>query len=50
MEKNVFVLHEEVVDVFHDNLYIPTIENCDFIFLVLGLLVQWSAGRLKMIF
>ena len=25
MVKKVFVLHEEIIDVFHDKLYIPTI-------------------------
>ena len=45
-----FVHHEEDIDIFHDKFYIPTIENCHFIFIVLGLLVQWNLGRLKLIF
>ena len=30
MVKKCFVLHKEVVDVFYDNFYIPTIEKLSF--------------------
>ena len=50
MTKKCFVLHEEVIGVFHNKFYIPTIENCYFILIVLGFLVQWNVGRLEMIF
>ena len=49
MAKKCFVLKTEVIDVFHEKYYIPTIENCHFILLVSGLLVQWNAERLEMI-
>ena len=38
--KACFVLHEEVIDVFHEMFYITTIEKYRFILLMLGLLVQ----------
>ena len=40
--KKYFVLHEEVIDVFHEEYYIPPIENCHFIFPMYGLLIQWN--------
>ena len=46
MVKKCFVLHEEVIYVFHDKFYIPTIENCHLILLMSGLLVQFNTGRL----
>ena len=49
MANNVFVLREEVINVFHDKIYIPTIENCYFILLMSGFLVQWNFGRLQII-
>ena len=49
MVKQCFVLHEEVIDVFHENYYIFTIENCHLIFLVSGFLFQWNVERLEMI-
>ena len=40
MVKQFFVIHREFIDVFHNKLYIPTIEKVPFILIVLGLLVQ----------
>ena len=42
MVKKCSVIHEEIIDVFNGIFYIPTIENCHFIFLVSGFLVQWN--------
>ena len=44
--KKCFVLHKEVIDVFNDIFYIPTIQNCHLIFLVSLLLVQWNLGKI----
>ena len=30
MAKKCFVIHEEVIDIFHDKMYIPTIEKLSF--------------------
>ena len=46
MVKKCFVLHKEVIDVFHENIYIPTIEKLSFNIDHGSLLVQWNAGRL----
>ena len=50
MKNKCFVLHEEVKYVFHGFFYIPTIEKCNFILLMLGFLVQWNAVRLYIFF
>ena len=44
-----FAIHEEVMDIFHENVYITTIKNCHLICLVSGLLVQRNVGILEMI-
>ena len=44
-----FFLHEEVIDVFHEKYYIPTIENCHFTLIMSGFLVQWNVVRLETI-
>ena len=49
MVNKCFVVHEEVIDVFHENFYIPTIENCHFILIVSEFLVQWNVERLEII-
>ena len=46
MVKKCFVLQKEVIDVFHENIYIPTIEKLSFHIDHGSLLVQWNAGRL----
>ena len=48
--KKCSVIHEEVINVFHDNFCIPTLEKCHFIFFVLEFLIQWNTGRLEIIF
>ena len=50
MAKNFFVLCEYAIDVFHEKFYIHAIENCQFILLVLEILVQWNVGILENIF
>ena len=40
--KKHFVIHEEVIDVFHDKFYIPTIEHFHFNYPIYELLVQWN--------
>ena len=40
------IIHEEVVDVFHEKIYIPTLENFHFVLIMSGLLVQWNVERL----
>ena len=50
MVKKCSVLHEEVLDVFHDKFKIPTIENFHLYLLMLGFLVLCNVGRLEMIF
>ena len=50
MVNECFVLHEEVIDVFHNKFYIATIEKCHFILLLLGFLVQCNVERLDNIF
>ena len=50
MVKKCFVLHEEVIDMFHNKYYIPTIEKCHLILLMLVLLVQWNVERLYIYF
>ena len=50
MVKKYFVLHEEVIDVFHDKFYIITIKRCNLILIMLVFLVKWNVGILEMIF
>ena len=45
MEKKYFSRREEVIDVFHEKNYIPTIEKLSF-HLASGFLVQSNLGRL----
>ena len=40
MANNLFVLHEEVIDVFHEKNYIPTIEKVSFHLDDVGILVS----------
>ena len=48
--KKCFVLHKEVIGVFHGKVYIATIEKLSFDFIMFRLLVQWNMGRLEIIF
>ena len=50
MANNVFVLQEEVIDVFNNKFYITTIENCHLVLFKLGLMVQCYMEILEMIF
>ena len=50
MTNKSFVLHKEVIDIFHNKCYIPTIEKCHLILLMLGFLVQWNGRIPEMIF
>ena len=49
MVNKYFALHEEDMDVFHDKLYIPTIEKCHLVFLMSGFLAQWNVRRIEVI-
>ena len=49
MMKKFFLIQEEFIDVFHENIYILTIENFHFVLLVLVLLVQCNVGILEVI-
>ena len=49
MMKKYFVHHEEVIDVFHENIIFPEYKNFHFMLLLSGFLVQWVVGRLEMI-
>ena len=42
----IFVIYEEVIDIFHNHFYITTVEICHLIYLMYILLVQWNVGRL----
>ena len=50
MVKKIFVIHKEVIDVFHETFTFPQWRNCHFILIMSGLLVQWNVGRLEIIF
>ena len=49
MANKCFVIHEEVINVFHENFKSPQYKNCLLILLISGLLVQWKVGRLEII-
>ena len=44
---NVFVLHEEVIDVFHEKNYIPTIEKLSFNLACVRILGSMECGRTR---
>ena len=50
MGKKCFVLHNEIIDVFYDRIYIPIVENCPFVLMMLGLLDQWNMERIEIFF
>ena len=50
MAKKCYFLHEQVLYVFHEKIYIPTIENCHFLLLVSVFFVQLDLVKLEMIF
>ena len=49
MVNKCFVLNYKVKDIFNKKYFIPTIENCHFILLVSGFLVQRNVGGIEMI-
>ena len=50
MVKKCFVIHEEVVDIFHEIFIFQQWKNFHLILLISGLLVQGNVGRLEIIF
>ena len=49
MAKKCFVLHKEVINEFHEVFTLPQFNYRHFILIMLGLLVRWNVGGLKMI-
>ena len=49
MVMKTFVIHEEVIDIFHIYIYIPTISIFHFVYIMYSLLVHWNIVKLEMI-